>query len=84
MLIKLLPYLGIDSQQGGSCITNAASSPGLALKSLDPDEKDGIVGARFLNSIWECELTPQTRHPGCRAMVWALLMGSRGWVRRDY
>jgi hypothetical protein len=78
VLVKLLPYLGIDSQQGSLCITHAASSPALALKNLDPDAKDGTVGAKFLNRIWECEPMPQTRHPGCRAMVWDFVDGELG------
>lgn len=70
ILTKLLPHVGITAQQGSLTITNAASSPALALENLKPDPKDGIVGAKFMNRIWECEPMPQTRHPECREMVW--------------
>lgn len=70
ILSKLLPYVGINAQQGSLCISNAASSPALALTSLQPDPKDGVVGAKFMNRIWECTPMPQTRHAGCRKMVW--------------
>lgn len=70
LLAKLLPYVGIDAQQGSLCIVNAASSPALALEKLKPDPQDGIVGAKFMNRIWEYTPMPQTRHPGCRNMVW--------------
>lgn len=70
ILSKLTPYLAITPQQGSLCITNGASAPELALKNLKPDSKDGIVGARFVNRIWDCVPMPQTRHPQCRKMVW--------------
>ncbi|KFY41400.1 hypothetical protein V494_03020 [Pseudogymnoascus sp. VKM F-4513 (FW-928)] len=70
ILSKLMPYLGINAQQGSLCISNAASSPELDLRALRPDPKDGIVGAKFMNRIWETTPMPQTRHAGCRKMVW--------------
>jgi NAD(P)-dependent dehydrogenase (short-subunit alcohol dehydrogenase family) len=70
LLGKLLPYLGINAQQGSLCITNAASSPELSLVALKPDPKDGIVGAKFMNRIRECTPMPHARHEGCRRMVW--------------
>ena len=70
LLQVLLPYLGITAQQGSLCIINGASDPALALDALKPDPKDGIVGAKFINRIWECVPMPHTRHPECRKMVW--------------
>jgi NAD(P)-dependent dehydrogenase (short-subunit alcohol dehydrogenase family) len=70
LLQKFLPWVGITAQQGSLCIINGASSPALALENLKPDEKDGIVGAKFLNRIWECTPMPHTRHPECRKLVW--------------
>lgn len=75
LLGMLLPYVGIDAQQGSLCIVNGASSPALGLSELSPNKKDGIVGAKFMNRIWECEPMPQTRHEGCRKMVWEFVDG---------
>jgi NAD(P)-dependent dehydrogenase (short-subunit alcohol dehydrogenase family) len=70
LLQKLLPWAGITAQQGSLCIINGASNPALALENLKPDPRDGIVGAKFMNRIWECVPMPQTRHPECRKLVW--------------
>jgi len=69
LLQKLLPHLGITAQQGSLCLVNGASDPKLALEGMETGE-DGIVGARFINRIWDCKPMPQTRHPGCRRLVW--------------
>lgn len=68
VLNMLLPYVGISAQQGSLCIVNAATTPSLKYEALR--EEDGIRGAKFLNRIWEFEPMPQTRHAGCRKMVW--------------
>jgi len=85
VLTKLLPIFGITAQQGSLCIVNGASSPALALENLKPDPKDGIVGAKFMNRIWECTPMPHTRHPECRRMVWdfvekELNLGEKGLI----
>ncbi|TVY35302.1 Retinol dehydrogenase [Lachnellula subtilissima] len=68
--MKLMPYVGISAQQGSLCIANAASSPDLAMENLKADPKDGIIGAKFMNRIWDFTPMPHTRHPECRRMVW--------------
>jgi len=83
---KLLPYVGITAQQGSLCITNAATNPAWGLDALKPDPEDGIVGAKFLNRVWECESMPHTRHPECRKMVWEfvdeeLKLGDQGLLK---
>lgn len=85
LLQKFLPVFGITAEQGSLCIVNAASSPALALENLTPDPKDGIVGAKFMNRIWECTPMPHTRHPECRKMVWDFVekelgLGQKGLV----
>jgi hypothetical protein len=72
-LNKLLHYVGIDSQQGSLCITNAATAPARGLGQGAIDGKagaEGRYGGRYLNRIWDDTPMPQTKNEGCRRAVW--------------
>lgn len=81
LLVTLLGWLGIDSQQGSLAIVNAATSPELGLKADGADEFRG--GARYLNRIWVDEPSPYTRNSTSRKEVWDFIVGELDVEKRS-
>ena len=83
-LNQLLPYIGINAQQGSLTIVHAATAEEGNLQPIDQLEGTGFLrgGAKYFNRTWEETPMPQTRDRDCRRQVWEFVGGElakAGW-----